>query len=129
MYQVSRIVLFSTDRWPLDVLTFLIHGFGYIHQIKAVGTEEGGKSYPPRFWEIRSPYSNQAGGRLCPPHYSPPPSFDFQTFLRSTMHIIEMGNKRFTIHFLLFSPIELILHFIRISLLKASKVGLIISRK
>ena len=27
MYQVSRIVLFEINRWPLDVLTFLIHGF------------------------------------------------------------------------------------------------------
>ena len=26
----SRIVLFSTHRWPLDVLTFLIHGFGFL---------------------------------------------------------------------------------------------------
>ena len=32
VYQVSRIVLFSTNRWPLDVLTFLIHGFVFIHQ-------------------------------------------------------------------------------------------------
>ena len=28
VYQVSRIVLFEINRWPLDVLTFLIHGFG-----------------------------------------------------------------------------------------------------
>ena len=28
MYQVSKIILFSTNRWPYDVLTFLIHGFG-----------------------------------------------------------------------------------------------------
>ena len=27
--QVSRIVLVSTKRWYLDVLTFLIHGFGH----------------------------------------------------------------------------------------------------
>jgi hypothetical protein len=30
VYQVSRIVLFSTDRWPLDVLTFLIQGLGFL---------------------------------------------------------------------------------------------------
>ena len=29
VYHFSRIVLFSTNRWPLDVLTFLIHGFDW----------------------------------------------------------------------------------------------------
>ena len=28
MCYVSRMVIFSTNRWLLDVLTFLIHGFG-----------------------------------------------------------------------------------------------------
>ena len=28
VYQISRIVLFEINRWPLDVLTFLSHGFG-----------------------------------------------------------------------------------------------------
>ena len=31
LYQVSKIVLFEIDRWRLDVLTFLIHGFEKTH--------------------------------------------------------------------------------------------------
>ena len=68
VYQVSRIVLFSSNRWPLDVLTFLIYGFGpwykefywifhlnlyyslYLRQLSLMNTDCAALAFPAAIW-------------------------------------------------------------------------------
>jgi hypothetical protein len=54
---LSRIVLFPTDRWPLDVINFLIHGFALgnnsIFSASCFGVRPGG--IDGDVWDLSQP--------------------------------------------------------------------------
>ena len=68
------LVLFSVNRWPLDVLSFLIHGFG-INKVQS-GTnvcswkflsKKDCEGVTNQFWAAVMPEPGGPGGPLVPP--------------------------------------------------------------